>query len=136
MSLVLPNLYIGGEENAKDFEWLKYRGITHIVNCARELKPHFPNEFEYINLASEDVHTYNLNDAFFRSHKFINQSLEAGGTVLVHCSQGISRSSSIVCYYMMHELEMSAKEALYFLKESHPIARPNQGFFSQLYCPF
>ena len=34
---ILPNLYLGDRADAQNLARLRERGVTHIVNCSREL---------------------------------------------------------------------------------------------------
>ncbi|OBT77761.1 hypothetical protein VF21_03768 [Pseudogymnoascus sp. 05NY08] len=52
--------------------------------------------------------------------------------VLVHCTQGISRSGSIVIAYLMRELSLNYTAALALARESRSLITPNQGFEAQL----
>ena len=52
--------------------------------------------------------------------------------VLVHCSQGASRSATIVIAYLMWSKKMPYKEALEFVKKKRSVIRPNPGFKAQL----
>ncbi|KFY45521.1 hypothetical protein V494_00899 [Pseudogymnoascus sp. VKM F-4513 (FW-928)] len=52
--------------------------------------------------------------------------------VLVHCTQGISRSGSIVVAYLMRELSLDYPAALALARESRDLITPNQGFEKQL----
>eukprot|EP00118_Oscarella_pearsei_P008055 m.40617 g.40617 ORF g.40617 m.40617 type:complete len:74 (+) comp32986_c0_seq3:663-884(+) len=45
---------------------------------------------------------------------------------------GISRSTAIVCAYIMKAKEMSFDEALDLVKSHRPSAKPNEGFAKQL----
>ena len=44
-SLVIPGLYIGGMVSAENPSLLKSLGVTHILICAVQLQPRFPNLF-------------------------------------------------------------------------------------------
>ena len=52
--------------------------------------------------------------------------------VLVHCHQGISRSVSVVLYYIMMKHNMTFYESYDFIRERRTIAHINRGFFKQL----
>jgi hypothetical protein len=51
--------------------------------------------------------------------------LKAGERVLVHCSAGMNRSSSVCCAVLIRLEGLSAEEALERVREHHPWARPD-----------
>ena len=55
----------------------------------------------------------------------------AGGRVLVHCVQGISRSSTIVISYLMLTQNLNYEDALKFVESRRKIVSPNLGFSIQ-----
>ncbi|KAJ7474938.1 dual specificity phosphatase, partial [Mycena latifolia] len=56
------------------------------------------------------------------------RALCRGKGVLVHCKQGVSRSSSIVLAYLIRNHVMSYDAALAFVKRKRSGAKPNPGF--------
>jgi hypothetical protein len=55
-----------------------------------------------------------------------------GGSVLVHCEQGISRSATVVIAYLMRYHNMPIDEAYGVCKTRRHKVNPNQGFWKQL----
>lgn len=132
MSKVTEQLYIGSVKEASDKKWLQDNHITHIVNAAEELQNYFPGEFSYLNLRLQDIPRQSLYPVLEESYKFIWKAIGKGGTVLVHCHAGISRSSSIVIYFLMKLKGWVYMQALAYLKKRHERADPNNGFARQL----
>jgi protein-tyrosine phosphatase len=132
MSLVTEQLYIGNISNATNKKWLEYHKITHIVNTAVELNNYFPKNYTYLNLFLEDNPYQSLYKVFEKSYIFIQNAILNGGIVLVHCYAGISRSSSIVIYYLMKSQGWDCYWAYEYLKQQHPKTEPNMGFCKQL----
>ena len=64
--------------------------------------------------------------------RFIRDSINSGGTVLVHCFAGVSRSSTCVIAYLMQEKKKTFFEAFTFVRSKRQIAFPNIGFQKQL----
>ncbi len=97
---ILPELLLGDRSDASNRERLRNRGITHIVNCSRELPCHFEGEFEYLWLRMEDP-----DPAFEREMPAFCEFIDAGrrrGKVLVHCTGGVSRSPAVILAYLCH----------------------------------
>ncbi|KAF7291072.1 MAP kinase phosphatase 2 [Mycena chlorophos] len=64
--------------------------------------------------------------------QFIHQALQAGGTVLVHDVQGISRSAAVVAAYLMWTQRLNATRALETIRRARDQIWPNAGFQEQL----
>jgi len=48
--------------------------------------------------------------------------------ILVHCTAGISRSSSVLIYYLMKEKGLTFDQALKMVRSKRNIVNPNKGF--------
>lgn len=132
MSQITPNLYIGSATEATNRAWLKSRGITHIVNMAIEHKNYFPRYFRYFRGDLYDHPNQSLIPTIQEGLRFIRDAIGKGGIVFVHCHAGISRSSSMVLYYLMKTYRWSLCQSLLYMKKLHPRTSPNSGFLRQL----
>ena len=95
---VLPDLFLGDRGDAADRDRLRRRGITHIVNCSKELPCYFEADFRYLWLRLEDP------DPRFSAKMpefcaFIDEGRRAG-RVMVHCTGGVSRSPAVILAYL------------------------------------
>eukprot|EP00347_Sterkiella_histriomuscorum_P001470 403371914 len=108
------------------------QGITHILQVAAGFQPFFPGQFKYKVINVLDMPFENLGRYFQSGINFIKQAIASGGSVLVHCYAGISRSASIVIAYLMQEMEMPMYNAMTFTRQRRPIIFPNPGFQKQL----
>jgi len=118
-SKILNQLYLGNAVASKDLQFLKGKGITHVLVCADDCQVCFPEHFEYKVLPLEDTIDFQILNYFQESFEFLEASISGGGTVFVHCRMGASRSASIVV-------------AFKFVKKLHPDTHPNFGFQKQL----
>jgi len=137
MSQVIPRLYISGVNPAKSEQWLREHGVTHIVNAAHELPNYFPNKFYYLSLNLHDRPDEDIHHILEPSRKFIESALaNPTNVVLVHCFMGMSRSASVVTYYLMSKLVGPRESRLYYalwqLRSKHSLANPNTGYMIQL----
>jgi protein-tyrosine phosphatase len=64
--------------------------------------------------------------AFVEEHRSHNE------TVYVHCQNGVSRSVMVVTAYLMKAHGWSRDEALAFVRQRRPLARPNPAFMELL----
>lgn len=95
---VVPKIFVGSWDAAKDKESLESNGITHILTINGK-EPAFKDNFEYmvINFGGEDGPiTPHLDD----SMSFVKAGAEKGG-VLIHCTHGTGRSAVMTAAAVM-----------------------------------
>ncbi|GBG32054.1 Dual specificity protein phosphatase [Hondaea fermentalgiana] len=101
----------------------------------------YPSEFTYLNLplkdepaSEEQLHLPLTPLAKFipSAAFFIQDCLDNGGRVMVHCRKGISRSVSIVAGYLMYERGANLVEALTLIRRRRKVADPNVWFVEDL----
>jgi predicted protein tyrosine phosphatase len=131
------NIYIGNYIGAQTIEYLKNNGITHIINTAIELPNYFEGQFKYVNLKLLDSHIPGeeslftvLEPTYQKIVQIITTNPES--KIFVHCAAGISRSASIVIYYMMKKYSMNFESALSNLRKVRNIVNPNDIYQNQL----
>ncbi|XP_065207341.1 dual specificity protein phosphatase 3 [Planococcus citri] len=137
---VYPNLFISDAEAAKNIEYLKEIGVTHVLNTAEGDRFGMVNTnadyykgsgIKYLGLPLKDLPTESISKYFHQAADFIDEGLASGGKVVVHCVMGISRSSSCTIAYLMIKKRMTVQEAIQQVK-NHREIRPNNGFLMQL----
>ena len=135
LGLVAPRLYVGSLQAAQDAELLSTLNITHVLTAAARLSP-FPNGTPLQNLCLEGLADHPAADILQdvpRSFKFISEGIDSGGSVLVHCASGVSRSVSICCAWLMFsDSDQTLDAALRAIRKDRPQANPNMGFRKQL----
>jgi len=132
-SIILDHeLYQGRGDQATNSQIVQVLNITHIVNITTEHKNAFPNKIKYLKLVLEDVSKTNLYEHFNKTCDFINNAICNGGRVLVHCNQGVSRSSTVSLAYLMKYKKWDLNFAFTTLKARRSCSCPNAGFFNQL----
>ncbi|KAL9097320.1 MAG: hypothetical protein Q9165_000747 [Trypethelium subeluteriae] len=114
-------------------EALKAANITHVLSVLRlDVDEGLFSPYHHKIVQVDDVDDENLLEHFPVTNKFIQDGLDGGGGVLVHCAMGKSRSAACVVAYMMHKSHMAPSEALTQLQTSRPLCEPNAGFMKQL----
>lgn len=135
-SQILPCLYQSSQLCSSNPLVINNLNIHAILNVTMSAPNVFENDPKfnvvYLNCNIQDNGNENIISLFEPCIKFINQAKEKGHCVLVHCDQGVSRSSALILAYLMFEFRWSFKTALQFLKERRTIAAPNTGFQTQL----
>lgn len=118
---------------------MQHLQITHIVNVTRNVPCFFeaiegksPVEVAYLRLVLDDTDDDDLSESFALGPPFIEEAIRGGGKVLVHCQEGLSRSSAVILAYLMHFREMSLVDAVNHLARCRPIIQPNEGYTDQL----
>ncbi|XP_040374997.1 dual specificity protein phosphatase 1 isoform X2 [Rosa chinensis] len=75
----------------------------------------------------------NIKQHFDECFDYIEEAKRSGGSVLVHCFVGRSRSVAVVIPYLLKKHGMTLFEALDHVKSGRAWAAPNAGFSTQLY---
>jgi protein phosphatase slingshot len=128
------NVWLGSLESACDREALRNLGIERIICAVYDMNPIFPHDPElmYLKVPVIDKPTANIAKHFDRAIEFIDESIKLRKGVLIHCAFGISRSSTLVCAYLIKKHGMSVNAAIAHVKARRPKANPNSGFLLQL----
>ena len=95
-------MYLGTFETACNISDLRRLDIHYVLNCASECKNTvLPKHIVQLNLKLKDFAEFDVTEYFDEANEFINKVRNCGGTMLVHCKYGVSRSPSIVAAYLI-----------------------------------
>ncbi|EIW79104.1 phosphatases II [Coniophora puteana RWD-64-598 SS2] len=128
-------LYLSDYWTARDAQQLRKLGITHIISlleCIPELKDH--EDIKKLHIAIQDTPEADILQYLDTTTVFIKDALAENeqNKVLVHCFQGISRSATVVCAYLLATTTMVPSEAVAYVRSKRGIVSPNAGFKKQL----
>lgn len=127
------NLYIGGIFTLRRRDALQQANITHVLSVLRlPLDQSLFSPFKHMVVEVDDTEDENLLEHFPATNAFIQEGLDGGGGVLVHCAMGKSRSATCVIAYLMQKHGISPSEALSHIRQARSICEPNEGFMKQL----
>lgn len=127
------NLYIGGLFTLRRKESLREAGITHVLTVLKlPVEQGLFDGFEHMAVEVDDVEDENLLEHFPETNRFIQSAFDAGGSVLVHCAMGKSRSATVTCAFLMQRYGITPGQALAQIRETRPFCEPNDGFMKQL----
>lgn len=129
-----PHIYIGSLEALDDPEALDAAAITHILTVLDYDHCDWDefNKFERLYIETGDIENVDIIQHFDATNNFLDTAVSKGGTVLVHCAFGISRSCTLVMAFLMSRRGKSFDEALETIRKGRPFAMPNMGFEGQL----
>ena len=131
MNYIIDNIYLGNHEAASNEDYLKQYSITTVVNCAHQddiVSDYKDIKFLELNLIDDPVQ--NLFPKFEVAYKFIKKNSK--NNILIHCYSGISRSASLVIFYLMKEKGWDYDTCNEYILERRPSVDPNSGFIKQL----
>lgn len=143
-------IYVGNESAAYGPEdKLLAKGITHVVNCTDDMPnfcerqithpphptAHLPR-LKYLrwnvaywqsagNMKLEQPATSKMIADFVGTLlDFVEDAVDNGGSVLVHCLAGAHRAGTTGCLLLMHFLSLSAADAIKEAKRLRPVINP------------
>ncbi len=129
MNYIIDNIYLGGNDAASDENYLKQYNITTVINCAEEIVSVY-KDIKLLELNLYDSFNQPLFPKFEVAYKFIKKNSK--NNILIHCALGVSRSASLVAFYMMKEKGWDYDICYNYMKERRPIVNPNSNFVEQL----
>jgi len=133
-SEIIPGLlYVGSDLVARNYDELKSKGITHVVNCAGDrCLNYFPDKFTYLTYYLKDSKTENIECLFYEVIEFIESVKKQGGRTFIHCIQGVSRSVTMCLSYLMFKEKITFEEGCSRVRDLRGVSNPNMGFTVQL----
>lgn len=118
---IIPNLYIGNINSAKDKSFIKNKKINVIINCTNSIPNYFQfnTDIEYHRLSVDDSLLDKdieiMSVALPKYVKIINDALLQKKSVLVHCYAGRQRSACLIAAYLIYKYKYSIDEAYQFI---------------------
>ena len=129
MNYIIDNIYLGDSTAASNEDYLKSYNIDTVVNCAEELVSEY-KDLKVLELKLYDDFQQNLFPKLEVGYKYIK--LHNKNNILVHCGFGISRSASLVIFYIMKEKGCDFDTSFNYCKEKRQEVEPNSSFERQL----
>ncbi len=133
ISCILPNkLYLSSIEAILKHNYkLDQLGITMIINVTNDVSD-VMGEWKNVKIPIMDDPRENIYKYFDSMYVLIENELNNGGRVLVHCYAGISRSATIVISYLMRKFKCCKKVVYTYIISHRDVIHPNDGFQRQL----
>lgn len=127
---IIPGLYLGGTFSRHPTA-LQKLNIKNIVTANEEKCMQDP-KYRNLCLGWRDEPNQPIFPGVIQAYNFIDDALMRGENVVVHCMAGMSRSPTIVIYYLMKKFNMSFDQANNFVRIRRPLVFINPGFETQL----
>lgn len=127
-------LFLGSQDSAANREAFSKLGISHVLVCGNGLSRFYEDEnfVRYHQLPIDDSLDQNLQIYLPSGVQFIEDAINDGGNVLVHCHAGISRSASLVIAWLMMRMQCDYHTAYAYVKSRRSKIFPNSHFVSTL----
>lgn len=124
---ILPNLWLGNFNSAKDENFLRNANIKTVFNCTKDLPFHHSIKRQYRvpiddNLQAVEIRNLELwsLDFMIKLHK---EYQNGKNPILVHCAAGMQRSAAGVAMFLIAtKPDMTSEQACQFIKNKRPIA--------------
>jgi protein-tyrosine phosphatase len=134
MSQITDAIYIGDIYDATDIEFLILYKIKYVFNlCTYKYdvlgKEEFPN-ISYLYFPIEDDDNADILSICEPIKSLIDKCND--GNILIHCTAGLSRSPSVIIYYLIKTLTLTFDEAFEYMIKKRPKIDINYGFVKQL----
>jgi protein tyrosine phosphatase (PTP) superfamily phosphohydrolase (DUF442 family) len=131
-SQITANLFLGSQYNLIGLRKLKALGITAIVNMRIHSvysEAHYEG-FKYLHIPTVDNTPPVLED-LIRGAQFIDNEIEGGGKVYVHCRQGLGRGPTMALAYLI-KIGLTFDDAFALVKKVRKFVNPRRGQIERL----
>ncbi|VDN96300.1 unnamed protein product [Rodentolepis nana] len=130
---IIPNLYIGSNETARDETELIAKCITHILAVqSDDAEISKLSKYEYLKAYVGKPVSRALFRVIPQTNDFIHHSRMVGGNVLVYSESGTSANVAVVAAYLMTLYDLNSKIAVSTIQGCLPPAHPTENLQLQL----
>jgi protein tyrosine phosphatase (PTP) superfamily phosphohydrolase (DUF442 family) len=127
MSWITTHLAVGGRVRPEDIKALARAGITHVVDTRSEYcdDPQVLAEeyIELLHLPAADTRPLTI-EQMLQGAQWVQERIEQGGRVLIHCEHGVGRSVLLTCAVLVYD-GIHALNALQLVQQKRWQAAPN-----------
>lgn len=133
---ITPQLWLGGAPHyRRDYDFLLENGINAVVNIRAERQDdvalYQAHDISYLQLPVLDM-TVPSTDVLTVGAAFIDEQVQEGRIVLVHCAKGRGRSATLLAAYLMKYAGMSFDEANDLLRRKRSLTKIENRHHRQL----
>ena len=84
------------------------------------------------DILMKKINTYKNKPLIEIGYNFMDYVISSNNNILIHCAAGISRSVSLITYYLMKKYMLPYDKAIEIIRIKRNIANPNNSFKLQL----
>ncbi|MCL4248989.1 MAG: dual specificity protein phosphatase family protein [Anaerolineae bacterium] len=126
-SRITPSILLGGQPARGVWAKLSRAGVTGVINMRDEYDYHaelgsLPLDYLYLPTVDNTAPTI---EQLVSGTAFIEQQVERGGRVYIHCWEGLGRGPSMVAAYLVQQGKTPG-EAWATIRAVRPFIRPNE----------
>jgi len=127
MDEIVKGIYLGNYRAAYNKEELDKHNIKYIINITDKIECPF-DDIKYLYIPIRDKYSCNPKTSYYiirnylKAFDFINNALDNGQNILVHCKKGNHRSGNVILLYIIYKYHLSYIEALLYIKHIRPSA--------------
>lgn len=121
---IVPRLWLGNRK-AADTVWLAENHVEVVFNCTKTLPFAETVKHRYRVPVDDNLEPQEIANLHAWAPEVILKLLreyKTGRVILVHCHAGMQRSAAVVAMFLMTFGEMSADEAMAYIRERRPVA--------------
>lgn len=127
MSWITTHLAVGGRIHPEDIKALAKAGITHVVDTRSEYcddaQSLAKEHIELLHVPTADSRPLTI-EQMLQGAQWVQERMEQGGRVLIHCEHGVGRSVLLTCAVLVYD-GMHAQNALQLVQQKRWQAAPN-----------
>ena len=97
---------------------------THKINPEKLRHAYMYNDIKWRRFPILDFDPVDLGNRLAEPVKVLNELLQSGHRVYVHCNAGVCRAPATVLGYLCHYRGMTIDEGLNYIREQRPQANP------------
>lgn len=131
-SMILPEVFLGGQYGLQALETFEEWGITAVVNMRmNSIHKHFATvPLHILHLPTSDFYAPTLKQ-LEKGVNFIKNEVDQGGKVYIHCRHGEGRGPTMAIAYLM-TTGLTLEHAIQLVKKVRTFIHPTKDQLTQL----
>jgi len=103
-----------------EFHWIVNQGVKSIVTMTENSLPdEWVQSIDYLHVPTPDLTAPDM-DRIESAVDFINEQINNGQPVMVHCAAGMGRAGTILACYFVKYKKLTAKKAIEKIRNERP----------------